>query len=272
MNVLILAGGFGERLEKGLETYVGPYQSQLKEWIQGKPKALVPLKIGNEFKPLLAYQMDQFQRAEIPLNHIYIQSNGKYFDQFSAFAKQHGIPESNVMNNGVMDKEERLSPLGDLRAALNHIEYNHDLLVVASDTLILNQDGTIDDNLIRRFLENQKRDDGIRMVVYEGEESRLRKHGLVEVEGDKVIGFQEKPESHESIRSNLINASIHYYPKELLPKITEIYDHRRFDESVNVIGLVYKEFPTIVERVERRLDVGTVEDVLSMNALEVGIQ
>ncbi|MBT7332303.1 NTP transferase domain-containing protein [Candidatus Woesearchaeota archaeon] len=268
MKVLILAGGFGERLEKGLESYVGQYQSQLQEWIQGKPKALVPLKIGDEFKPLLAYQLDQFRYANIPFDDVYIQSNGKYFDQFQEFALKHGIPNSNVMNNGVMKKEERLGPLGDLRLALETIA-EEDLLVVASDTLILTTSGQIDYHLIQRLIKNQKQSGGIRMVVYEGEPARLRNHGLVVVNEKKVIGFQEKPQPPELPQSNLINASIHLYPYLLHHKIKEIHDKRGFDESVNLIGLVYQQFLTTVEFVEKRLDLGRVEDLLRINTLEV---
>ena len=95
MKALILAAGFGTRLENSLVDYKGPYQEQLKEWVQEKPKGLVPIK----GKPLVNYQIEQLQAIGINLDQIYVHTNDKHYSQYLNWAKTFGIPKENVFNN-----------------------------------------------------------------------------------------------------------------------------------------------------------------------------
>ena len=264
MKALILAGGFGERLEAGLRSYTGPHREQLQEWVADKPKGLVPIRIGRILEPILFYQVRQLEEAGINLSSVYIQTNARYFEQYLRKAKELGIPAGNVISNGVEMKECRLGPLGDLHFALEHgVGYNSPLLVMASDTLILDKDDVI--WRIASIVDGYNQDTCSRMVVYEGNPSRLRQHGLVEVNNKVVCGFQEKPRDPEPIRSNLVNASIYIYTPEILREIPALHGEHGRNETFNLIQLLFQRHCIRIEKVASRVDIGTIEDVLQMN-------
>ena len=78
MNALILAAGFGTRLESTLNSYQSRHKEQLIKWVKDKPKGLVPI----EGKPIVSHQLDQLRKAGVELNNIYVQTNQKYYHQF----------------------------------------------------------------------------------------------------------------------------------------------------------------------------------------------
>lgn len=60
MKALILAAGFGTRLEKTLAEYKGPHLSELKRWVEGKPKGLVTIRVKGAEQSIVDYQVTQF--------------------------------------------------------------------------------------------------------------------------------------------------------------------------------------------------------------------
>ena len=242
---------------------MGEHAKQLRQWVAGRPKGLVQIRVGLDIRPILAYQAMQLQEAGIDASQIYIQTNGRYYDQFCAEASLLGIAKDHVFTNGVMQKEDRLGPLGDLHFAVERIGCTEPLLVMASDTLVLNDQKEL--QVLYQFVQEYASDGNSRIIVYEGHPSRLRQHGLVEVSDNVICGFQEKPQDPEPVRSNLINASIHLYSPEILLKIHGLHEQYGTNERLNIVQLLYKNHVIKVMRVASRVDIGTIEDVLGMN-------
>ena len=261
MKALILAAGFGTRLERSLAEYTGPHLSELRRWVEGKPKGLVTIRVQGQEKSIVDYQVSQFTAAGIILEQIYVHTNAVHYPLFVRWATIIGIPRENIINNGVKRNEDRLGPLGDLQYALDHrVGYNEPLLVVAQDTLVLDERGNVAD--LSRMVRGYDVDHCPRLVVYAGESSRLPSHGIVEVDGDVVVGFQEKPAQP---RSNLVNASIHVYSPQVLGMVPGIVANLREREGQNIIQFIYSCCTTKVEKAHRRIDVGTIQDVLAQN-------
>lgn len=255
MKALILAAGFGTRLEESYRNYRGPYKGELREGVEGKPKGLVIIK----GKPVVQHQLEQLLQAGLAEKNIFIHTNARYYQQYQEWASSQGIPDSNIFNNGVYDNEHRRGAIGDLKLALSHIGKD-DLVVLASDTLLFAEEGGI---LNMNGLVSQYFKDRIgRMMVYKGRPERLSQHGLVEVDTKRlVIGFEEKPAKP---KSNLVNASVHIYTPEMIKAILDA-PLEPLAESGQLIAYLYSYFPIKVEFAARRVDIGTVEDVLAEN-------
>jgi glucose-1-phosphate thymidylyltransferase len=86
-----------------------------------------------------------------------------------------------------------------------------DLLIVAGDNLI--SFGL--SNFIDYFLEK----DAPSLVAYDvGTKERAKSYGLVELDGERVVNFQEKPDDPQS---TLVSIACYAYPKETLPLFDE---------------------------------------------------
>ncbi len=261
MRALILAAGFGTRLEQGFSNYVGPYKEQLQEWVAGKPKGLVVIR----GRPIVSYLYEQIKEAGINCDNIFIQTNARYYDQYHAWACSVGIPSNNVINNGVLRNEDRLESIGDLKFALDKaVGYDDSLLLLASDTLLFDEDDSLFS--IKSFVLGHKADGVSRLVVYHGEQARLSRHGIVEAdENNRIIGFQEKPQHP---KSDIVNASIYLYSSKALHLIRDQY--RDVAQCGNMLEYMHNHIPIRVEFASRRVDIGTIDDVLGENLGKLG--
>lgn len=267
MKALILAAGFGTRLEKEIEAYSGPFQSEIISWVKGKPKGLVLIKGESAISIILS----QLEKAGVENKNIYLQTNAKYYPEFVSWIKKNkvGIPNDNIINNRVEDNEHRLGTIGDLKYALEtKIGYQEPLLVLAQDALIfdINSNPYNLGNLVR----NYRQDGYSRIVVYPGEKSRLSKHGLVATDSQGFItAFQEKPKPPVEPISSLINASVHLYSPECLALIQEYPGE--MDHHGHLIAYLFSRVPIKTERVAGRQDLGNLNDILKANGLSENI-
>ncbi len=256
MKALLLAGGFGTRLEKGYIDYTGPLKSQLKTWVEGKPKGLVHIK----GKPIATHVLTQLQEANIPSSQIYVQTNNVYLDQFQQWARENNLPEKNILTNGVNRYEDRLESLGDLKHALdNNIGYNDPVLVIASDTLLYNEDGSLYSlkNMVNSLTQTKQ----IHLTGYHAPKDRLSKHGILQLnEQNRVLDFEEKP-SHP--KSDIAHAFVNLYSAEAIQYLRDQYSTlQRFPHP---IVYLHKVFPTFAHIIPKRVDIGTIEDVIHEN-------
>ena len=139
MKAIILAAGFGTRLEKGLREYSGPHSQALQEGVENKPKGLVPIR----GKPVVGYHVEQFQRIGIPPQRIYVHTNAVYVDAFREWARYAGIPLENIFSNGVTRHQDRKEQVGDMLLAFQHVGYDDPVILFANDTLVYGRDGNI---------------------------------------------------------------------------------------------------------------------------------
>lgn len=255
MKALILAAGFGTRLEESYRNYCGEYKRQLEQWVAGKPKGLVIIR----GKPMVQHQLEQLLQAGLTRDNIFVHTNAHYYSQYLTWAVSAGIPESNIFNNHVADNEHRWGAIGDLRYALQRIGKD-DFIVMASDTLLFSEGGTLLNfsELVSSYIQDKMG----RVVVYEGRPEKLSRHGIVEIDPAKfIVGFEEKPKIP---KSNLVNASVHIYTPEMVESILQMPIDSR-DESGMLIQHLYRNYPIKVMYAARRADIGTVDDVLLEN-------
>ncbi len=263
MKALLLAGGFGTRLEKGYNEYAGPLKEQLKNWVKGKPKGLVHIK----GQPIASHVVCQLLDANISKADIYVQTNDIYFTQYQLWAEKHNIPTKNILTNGITKYEDRLESLGDLKHALDHcIGYSDSILVIASDTLLYNHDGSL--YSFKNLVEGLNTKGGIHLTGYIAPKERLTKHGILQLDQhNKVINFEEKP-IHP--KSNIAHAFVNLYGIPALQYLKEHYN--KLKSYPHPIVHMHQFFPTYAHIVPKRVDIGTIEDVISENVHSVSSQ
>ena len=113
MKCIVLAAGYGTRMQ-GL--------------IGDTPKALVPL--GRQV--LLDTLMQRLDLLELP---TYLVTNSRYHDQFQAWQAKASWP-IDIIDDGSTEPANRLGAVGDLAFAIDRLDLNDDLLLLAADNLI----------------------------------------------------------------------------------------------------------------------------------------
>jgi NDP-sugar pyrophosphorylase family protein len=203
MKALILAAGYGTRLQQDIDTAGSEYQH-----LQGLPKQLLP--IAN--KPLIEYLIDELQT--IPrIDEIYVVTNQRYFNQFIAWAREKNFPESNIINDNTTTNEDRLGSIGDIQYAIDEKEIDDDLFVVCGDTLF---PPTVH---LTKLVEHFYQQGHNTIPSYTVSDEEVSKRGIIEVNDlGHVTKFLEKPSSKETT-SRLACPPVYLYTRETVRDI-----------------------------------------------------
>lgn len=183
MKCLILAAGYATRLYPLTENF---------------PKPL--LKVGQ--KTILDWLIDDIDTAGLVDQYIVI-SNHKFAHHFDVWAK--GKEKITVVDDGTSSNETRLGAVKDIQFAIEKLDLDDDMLVIAGDNLL--------DFSLTRFVRYAKeKQASCIMRYYEKDEKKLLKCGVVTIdEQDRILRMTEKsptPETH------WCTPPFYYYTKE----------------------------------------------------------
>lgn len=172
MKCLILAAGYATRLYPLTEN---------------QPKPL--LTVGN--KTILDWLIDDIDEAGLVDEYIVI-SNHKFAHHFQDWANTK-TQKITIVDDGTSTNETRLGAVCDIQFAIEQLNLDDDMLVIAGDNLL--------DFSLQRFVHyaHQKQTSCI-MRFWETDEQRLLKCGVVTIdEQDRILRMTEKsptPETH----------------------------------------------------------------------------
>jgi glucose-1-phosphate thymidylyltransferase len=183
MKVLIMAGGYATRLWPVTKDH---------------PKALLP--VGE--RTILDYIMENVKGLGL---ETYISTNRFFEAHFRPYAERYGV---GLVVEDTLHEEEKLGTVGALKKAVDELGLD-DYLVIAGDNIF-----SFD---LRDFLN---RYNGTPLIaVYDvGDPELARRYGVVVLEGDRVVEFQEKPLRTES---TLISTGVYALPAETVKLIDE---------------------------------------------------
>ena len=184
MKCLILAAGYATRLYPLTENF---------------PKPL--LQVGE--KTILDWLVDDIDTAGLVDEYVVI-SNHKYAHHFEDWAKTKAMKVT-VVDDGTSSNETRLGAVKDIQFAIDSLELDDDMLVIAGDNVL--------DFSLTRFLAYAKeKGTSCIMRYYEGAQQKLVKCGVVQVdEQDRILGMEEKPAQP---KSNWCCPPFYYYTRE----------------------------------------------------------
>ncbi|MBP1911706.1 sugar phosphate nucleotidyltransferase [Thermococcus stetteri] len=202
MKVVIMAGGYATRL--------WPITKDV-------PKALLP--VGD--KTILDHIMEKVMETGL---EIYISTNRFFESRFKPFAEKWGVK---LIVEDTLHEEEKLGTIGALKKIIEEVGLD-DYLIIAGDNLFSFH--------LTDFL--RKYDGKPLIAVYDvGDPELAKRYGVVLLEGDKVIDFEEKPVLP---KSTLISTGVYALPGDVMVLIDEYLENGHRDAPGYFIGWLLK--------------------------------
>jgi len=221
------------------------YATRLYPFTINEPKALLMVN----GRPLLSYIMKNLLYIE-EIDKFYIVTNDKFNNNFLEWKKKEDS-RIEIINDGTKTNEERLGGVMDFALALEKV--NEDVFVVFGDLFF---DFPLK-KFVRYFQENRK----ICVALHDLQDlEKAKRFGVLEMKGDRIIGFEEKPENP---KSTLINAGAYIFPKESIPALKDYINSDKIKENIGYIIIDFiKQGKDIRGFVfdEEWHDIGTIED------------
>ena len=167
MKCLILAAGYATRLYPLTENF---------------PKPLLEV----DGKPILDWLIDDMAKSGLVDEYIVI-SNHKFAHIFDEWAARKTDVSIRVIDDGTTSNENRLGAVCDIQFAIDQLQLDDDLVVMAGDNLL---DFSLE-GFMRYALEKKST---CIMRYHESEKAKLSRSGVVEIGDDeRVLSMEEKP-------------------------------------------------------------------------------
>lgn len=190
MKCIILAAGYATRLYPLTENF---------------PKPL--LEVGG--KPILDWLIDDMSKTNLIDEYIVV-SNHKFASIFEDWASNKTQLSTinyklSVIDDGTSSNETRLGAVKDIQFAIEQLNLDDDLLVMAGDNLL--------DFSLSGFINfAQQKQATCVMRYYESNEARLHKTGVAEInEEGLILSMEEKPAEP---KSHWCIPAFYYYTRE----------------------------------------------------------
>jgi len=240
MKVVIFAAGYGTRLYP---------------LTKNKAKPLLP--IGK--KLIIDYIIEKISEIK-KVNKFFVTINKKFEKGFRDWRKGHFLEDKiKFFVNNSEGVHHEVSPLNDLASLLEKEKIDDDLIVIAGDNLF--------EFDFKNFIEFSKKHKGISIVVFKIKKKEdAKRFGVVELKGDKIGGFEEKPKNP---KTRFISSAIYFFPKNHLKLIKKI--GKSADPKTNIGHLIIDLFKTedIFAYVSdgKFFDIGVIDDYKKANEI-----
>ncbi len=231
MKCLILAAGYATRLYPLTENF---------------PKPL--LEVGD--KTILDWLIEDIDKSQL-VDEFVVISNHKFAHHFEKWAKKCQ-QKITVVDDGTDSNETRLGAVKDIQFAIEKLEIDDDVLVIAGDNLL--------DFSLTEFINyaNQKSSSCI-MRYYEKDDKKLLKCGVVIIDSDdKILNMTEKSPTPAT---NWCTPPFYFYTKADSKLISEaINDGCGVDAPGSYIAWLCKRTDVYaMEMPGKRYDIGNLE-------------
>ena len=239
MKCIILCAGYATRLYPLTENF---------------PKPLLEVKS----KAIIDHLIDDLETGN-KINQYIIVSNHKFYNHFVDW-KKNRKEDIVVLDDGSTSNETRLGAVKDIYFAIEKLNINEDIIVLAGDNLL-----EFSLNEFISFYENKNKSSI--MTYFESELSVLKKCGVVEFDEDnKVVSMEEKPQNP---KSNYAVPPFYIYKKEDLYLFKKgLESGCKVDAPGHYVEWVSKHtdiYAYIMPK--KRIDIGTLEDYKKVNEL-----
>ena len=229
------------------------YATRLYPLTENTPKSL--LKVAG--KPMIEHIINKLEELDI-INKIYIVTNDKFEDNFKEWLHDFDAKKPvEIVNDGTKSNDDRLGALGDIYYTIKTKNIEDDILVVAGDNLFeLSLHEVV--NIFKKRKHNV-------IVLHDVKDLELAKnYGVVKVENNIVINFEEKPISP---KSTLVSTGIYLFPRKTSSLINKyISQGNNPDKSGSFIEWLHKREKIYAYVTEKMwYDVGNLEQLEKAN-------
>ncbi|NLV11207.1 sugar phosphate nucleotidyltransferase [Halomicrobium sp. HM KBTZ05] len=185
MKAVVLAGGYATRL-----------------WpvTKHRPKMLLPIGDSTVIDRILG-ELERDDR----ISEVFVSTNERFATDFEAHLADADYEKPKLTVEDTTAEDEKFGVVGALAQLVDREGItDEDLLVIAGDNLI-----SFD---VAEFLDCFERAGTPTIAAYDvGSRERAKSYGLVELDGDEVVDFQEKPDDPNS---TLVSIACYAFPAE----------------------------------------------------------
>lgn len=186
MKAVVLAGGYATRL-----------------WpvTKHRPKMLLPVGESTVIDRIF-----EALEGDDRIDEVYVSTNERFADEFSSHIAESDYDKPRLSVEETTSEEEKFGVVGALAQLVDREGIADDLFVVAGDNLIgFDLPDFVD------FFESKGTPS---LAAYDvGDREKAKSYGLVELDGETVVDFQEKPEEPNS---TLVSIACYGFPESSL--------------------------------------------------------
>ncbi|MFB6142921.1 MAG: sugar phosphate nucleotidyltransferase [Halorientalis sp.] len=186
MEAVVLAGGYATRL-----------------WpiTRHRPKMLLPVGETTVIDRILS-DLEADDRIEA----VHVSTNARFAPEFEAHIAEQGYEKASLSIEETTAEDEKFGVVGALDQLVEREGIDDDLLVVAGDNLM--------GFSLTEFVDYFEERGTPTLAAYDvGSLEKARSYGLLDLEGDRVVDFQEKPDEP---KSTLVSIACYAFPAESL--------------------------------------------------------
>lgn len=221
------------------------YATRLYPFTINEPKALLPVN----GMPLLSYTVKNLLDVR-EIDRFYVVTNDKFNQKFLEWNKKEDS-RIEIINDRTRTNEERIGGVMDFAFALEKID--DDVFIILGDNYF--------NFPLKRFVDFFKEKQKICVALHDLKNlEKAKRFGVLELNGDKIIGFEEKPEKP---KSTLISTGCYLFPKK---ELKDVWDYIESDKNKEGVGYIIKDFAENRKDIrgfifdEEWHDIGTIED------------
>lgn len=203
MKCIILAGGFGTRLGN---------------LAAGKAKGLIEYKS----KPLVTHIINKVPEDV----NILLSTNRKFEVDFRKWQETINR-DVEICVEPAVSNEQRLGATGSLNFWIENKAITEDLLVIASDNYF--------EFDLAQFIAVYDGKNTLVAVYDIGDKSKASQFGVVELNGHRIVAFEEKPAEP---RSSIITTAIYILPPRIFPLLSQYCSQGRRDNLGDFIAYI----------------------------------
>ncbi|MDS0293346.1 NDP-sugar synthase [Halogeometricum luteum] len=191
MKAVVLAGGYATRM-----------------WPITKHRPKMFLPVGEETVIDVIFEdLEEDDRV----SEVFVSTNERFEEVFEEYLADSPFEKPTLSVEETVEEDEKFGVVGALEQLIDRENVEEDLVVIAGDNLL-----SFDVSEFVDFFEEKNTPS---IAAYDvGSKERAKSYGLVELEGDKVVNFQEKPDEPNS---TLVSIACYAFPAETLPKFDE---------------------------------------------------
>jgi len=233
MKAVVLAGGYATRL-----------------WPITKHRPKMFLPVGET--TVIDRIFDQLERDD-RVETVYVSTNERFAGDFEEYLADSEFEKPVLSVEETTEEDEKFGVVGALAQLVDREGVDDDLLVVAGDNLV-----GFD---LREFLDHFEARGTATLAAYDvGSREKARSYGLVELDGDRVVDFQEKPDDPNS---TLVSIACYAFPRDSVRFDEYLADDNNPDEPGWYAQWLQSEEPVHAFTFEDAwFDIGTPESYL----------
>ncbi|PSQ17556.1 glucose-1-phosphate thymidylyltransferase [Halobacteriales archaeon QS_8_69_26] len=191
MKAIVLAGGYATRL-----------------WpiTMDRPKMFLPIGRSTVIDRIFQ-ELEEDDR----ISEVYVSTNERFAGDFQEYLADGDYGKAQLSVEDTTEEDEKFGVVGALAQLVDREGIDEDTLVIAGDNLI-----SFD---VSDFLDFFQAKGAPTLAAYDvGSRERATSYGIVDLDGDRIVDFQEKPDEPSS---TLVSIACYAFPAESLGLLEE---------------------------------------------------